>query len=175
MERLLPLELKKTHTKEELAALLGETYIEDTAREYGVKVNGRALAIAKNIYEAQSAEALLDDEPCRHLLSGTHCHVDLYENVIPSGCPGISVEMDDFFEGRLPEEKYPAASRLYVGGVRALYEYAKKAGFVPDEKGYATKCSLCCAVRIWLNENSPSRDLAPDYFYKEMKQELGKE
>ena len=40
LERLLPLDLKKTHTKEELSALLGENYIEDTAREYGVKVNG---------------------------------------------------------------------------------------------------------------------------------------
>lgn len=175
LERLLPLDLKKTHTKEELAVLLGDDYIEETAREYGVKVNGRALAIAKDIYEAQRAEELLDSEPCSHLLSGMHCHVDLYEHVIPSGCPGISIELEDFFAGRLPKEKYPAAHRLYTGGLRALYEYAKEAGFEPDEKGYATKCSLCCAVRSWMNENRPSADLAPDCFYREMKHALEEE
>lgn len=175
LERLLPLDMKTTHTKEELAALLGEDYIEETAREYGVKVNGRALAIAKEIYATQSAEEIADDEPCRHLLAGTHCHVDLFGKVIPSGCPGISIEMDDFFAGKLPEEKYPAAHRLYTGGVRALYEYAKELGFEPDEKGYATKCSLCCAIRIWLNENKPSPDLAPDCFYQEMKRALEEE
>ena len=120
LERLLPLDLKTTHTREELARLLGEDYIEETAREYGVKVNGRALAIAKNVYEAKQAEEILDDEPCVNLLSGMHCHVDLHEMVIPSGCPGISIEMDDFIAGRLTEEKYPAAYRLYTGGVRAL-------------------------------------------------------
>ena len=175
LERLLPLDLKKTHTKEELSALLGENYIEETAREYGVKVNGRALGIAKKIYEAQKAEELLDDEPCSHILSGTHCHVDLYEHVIPSGCPGISIETEDFFAGRLPKEKYPAAHRLYTGGLKALYEYAKEAGFEPDAKGYATKCSLCCAIRIWLNENRSSAELAPDCFYREMKRALEEE
>ena len=172
LERLLPLDMRKTHGKEELSALLGENYIEETAREYGVKVNGRALAIAKDIYQPQSAEEIMDDEPCRHLLSGTHCHVDLFGKVIPSGCPGISVELDDFFAGKLPKEKYPAAHRLYTGGVKALYEYAKAAGFEPDAKGYATKCSLCCAVRIWLNENRPSPDIAPDCFYQEMKRAM---
>lgn len=172
LERLLPLDLKKTHTKEELAALLGEDYIEETAREYGVKVNGRALTIAKNVYEPRQAEELLDGEPCRNLLSGMHCHIDLHEMAIPSGCPGISIGMDDFFKGRLNEERYPAAYRLYTGGVRALYEYAKEAGFAPDENGYATKCSLCCAIRTWLNENKHSPDIAPDCFYREMKRAM---
>lgn len=168
LERLLPLDMKKTHTREELSALLGDSYIEDTAREYGVKVNGRALAIAGAVYEKQSAEELADGEPCSSLLSGMHCHVDLYEKVIPSGCPGISIDMEDFFSRRLPEEKYPAAYRLYTGGVRALLEYAKELGFEPDEKGYATKCSLCCAIRAWLNDNHPSQEMAPDGFYREM-------
>lgn len=175
LERLLPLDLKTTHTKEELSALLGETYIEDTAREYGVKVNGRALTIAKAIYEPQSAEEIAKDEPCRHLLSGTHCHVDLFGKVIPSGCPGIAVDPDDFFAGKLPKEKYPAAYRLYTGGVKALYEYAGELGFIPDERGYATGCSLCCAIRIWLNENMPSPDIAPDCFYREMKRAMEEE
>lgn len=175
LERLLPLDMKTTHTREELASLLGETYIEDTAAEYGVKVNGRALAIAKRIYEPKTAGKIMDDEPCMHLLSGMHCHVDLHEKVIPSGCPGISIDLDDFLAGRLPMEKYPAAQRLCTGGVRALYEYAEEAGFVPDERGYATKCSLCCAIRSWLNENKPSPDIAPDCFYREMKRAMEEE
>ncbi len=172
LERLLPLDLHSTHTKKELAALLGEDYIADTAREYGVKVNGRALTIARSVYEPVGAEEILDDEPCSGLLSGMHCHVDLHEKVIPSGCPGISIDLDDFLAGRLPKDKYPAAYRLYTGGVRALYDYARAAGFEPDEKGYATKCSLCCAVRAWLNEHNPSCDIAPDCFYREMKRAM---
>ncbi len=172
LERLLPLDMTKTHTKEELSALLGEDYVADTAREYGVKVNGRALAIAESVYEPQSALELADGEPCSSLLAGMHCHVDLYGNVIPSGCPGISIDLEDFLAGRLPREKYPAAQRLYAGGVRALLEYATDAGFMPDDAGYATKCSLCCAIRTWLNENRPSPDIAPDCFYREMKRAM---
>lgn len=172
LERLLPLDLKKTHTREELEALLGEGYIEDTAREYGIGVNGRALAIAKDMYIRQNAEKLATEEPCQSILSGRHCHVDLYEQVIPSGCPGISIELEDFFGRRLPEEKYPAAQRLHTGGVKALLEYAKEAGFVPDEEGYPTKCSLCYAIRAWLREHRPSQDIAPGCFYQEMEKAM---
>lgn len=172
LERLLPLDLRTTHTKEELSALLGDRYIEDTAREYGVKVNGRALVIAERLYRRQSAERLATGEPCSSLLSGTHCHVDLYEKVIPSGCPGISIDMDDFLAGRLSGEKYPAAYRLYTGGLRALYEYAKGLGFEPDAEGYPTRCSLCCAIRTWLNGKHPSQDIAPDCFYREMEKAM---
>ncbi|MBQ2955937.1 MAG: radical SAM protein [Clostridia bacterium] len=175
LERLLPLDLKTTHTREELAALLGEDYIEDTAQEYGVKVNGRALAIAKKLYVRQPAEKLATAEPCAHLLSGQHCHVDLYEKVVPSGCPGIAIDMEDFFERRLPVEKYPCAYRLYTGGLKALYEYACGLGFEADPAGYPTRCSLCYAVREWLHKNSPSDDVAPGCFYREMERTMEEE
>ena len=175
IERLLPLEVSKTHDKKELSALLGDTYIEDTAREYGVGVNGRALAIAKKMYARQSAGALATDEPCASILSGRHCHVDLYEKVIPSGCPGISIELEDFFGRHLPAEKYPAAHRLYTGGVKALYEYACGLGFRADEEGYPTKCRLCYAIRAWLNENYPSQDVAPACFYQEMERAMAEQ
>ena len=168
LERLLPLDITKTHTCEELSRLLGEDYIEETAREYGLGVNGRALAIAKNLYVNQPAEKLAADEPCASILSGRHCHVDLYENVVPSGCPGIAVGLDDFFARRLPADRYPAAHRLYTGGLRALYEYAKEKGFEPDDGGYPTRCSLCYAIRAWLHEHAPSPDIGPDCFYREM-------
>lgn len=175
LERLLPLDLSQTHTREELSALLGDNYIEETAREYGIGVNGRALAIARRLYASRPADDLADEDPCTGLLSGQHCHVDLYGQVIPSGCPGISIEMDDFFAGRLPAEKYPAAYRLYTGGVRALLDYARGLGFEPDPAGYPTKCSLCCAIRIWLSRNCPSQDVAPDCFYREMEKALAQE
>jgi len=172
LERLLPLDISKTHGKDELAALLGGDYIEETAREYGIGINGRALAIADKLYIRRPAEKLAVSEPCSSILSGRHCHVDLYEKVIPSGCPGISIELDDFIAGRLPQEKYPAAYRLYTGGVKALMEYAREARFEPDPAGYPTRCSLCCAVRAWLNKHKPSEDVAPDCFYQEMEKAM---
>jgi len=175
LERLLPLDIARTHTTEEMKALLGDNYIEDTAREYGIGVNGRALAIAKNLYALQPAETLAADEPCGHMLSGRHCHVDLYEKVIPSGCPGIAIDLEDFFARRLPAAKYPVAHRLYTGGLRALLDYAREAGFTPDEAGYPTQCSLCYAVRAWLRKNKPSQDIAPDCFYQEMERAMNGE
>lgn len=172
LERLLPLDITKTHKSEELKALLGEDYVEDTAREYGIGVNGRALAIARRLYAPQTAQALADDEPCGQMLSGRHCHVDLYEKVIPSGCPGISIDMEDFFARRLPADKYPVAQRLYTGGLRALLDYAEEAGFVPEEAGYPTRCSLCYAIRAWLHKNKPSEDIGPDCFYREMEKAM---
>ena len=57
-------------------------------------------------------------------------------------------------------------------GTAALMEYAKKAGFEPDPQGYPTRCSLCYAIRAWLNEHKLSQDIAPDCFYQEMKKTM---
>lgn len=172
LERLLPLDVSQTHGKDELVQLLGEDYIEETAREYGIGVNGRALSIAKKLYVNQPAGRLAASEPCTSILSGRHCHVDLYGQVIPSGCPGISIELDDFIAGRLPAEKYPAAYRLYTGGTAALLDYAQAEGFEPDPEGYPTRCSLCYSIRAWLNGHRPSQDIAPECFYQEMEKAM---
>ncbi len=164
----LGIDRTKTYTKDELCSILGEDYITATASEYGLGMNGKALNIAKDLYEYRPASEWLSDTPCRSVSSVSHCHIDLYGNIVPPGCPGISAEAEDFIGMNFPEEKYPVLSRLVNGGISALYSYACEKGFVADEKGYPSRCSLCFAIRKYLNENCPSADISPRCFYKSM-------
>ena len=172
LKRLSVLDMTKTHTKEELEAVLGEDYITETAREYGLGMNGRALAIADKIYGRKSAEQLATSDECPSLTRPNHCHIDLYGNAIPSRCTGLSVGARDYLEGNFPEEKYPVYSRLVNGGLEKLFEYAQFKGFVPDKEGYPTRCTLCYKIREYLFKNHPSADLAPASFYAEIEKML---
>ena len=168
LRRLSLLDHTQTYTEEELKLHLGAGYIGETAREYGLGMNGRALIIAGSLYKRKKAETFLHSEPCRSLLDGYHCHIDLYDNYIPSGCPGLAVEADDYFTGNISETKYPVMTRLLNGGVGELYEYASGNGFVPSTSGYVTKCELCFFIRSLLRKTIPSRDISPDCFYDSM-------
>jgi len=166
LRRLLKLgDLTKAYSHEELKAALGEEYIAETAAEYGLGMNGRALNIAKEIYPPRKVEEWLDSRPCRALNDVCHCHLDLYGNVVPSGCPGIAAEARDFLTGNLDESKYPVIGRLAKGGLKSLYDYALEKGFTPAPEGYPTKCSLCYEIRKYLLEKSPSPDISPECFY----------
>ncbi len=172
LKKLLKLDLATVHTKEELEAALGKNYITDTAAEYGLGMNGRALAIAEDIYDRKPAEAFLDNTSCRKILRPQHCHIDLYGNAVPSGCPGLAADMEAYLREEIPADKYPVMHRLVNGGVRALYEYAWEKGFVPDPAGYPTRCAFCYAIRQWLLHHEPSADLAPACFYENMEKTL---
>ena len=82
------------------------------------------------------------------------------------------MEARDYLEVNFPEEKYPVYSRLVKGGLAELLAYAKSKGFVTDNDGYATKCTLCYKIREYLFKNFPSADLAPESFYKEIEKVL---
>ena len=173
LRRLSALDPSVPHTKEELQAVLGEHYITETAREYGVGMNGRALQIARELYGEKPAPELLDSSPCTRMLAGRHCHVDLYGNVVPAGCTGIAIPIDDFVagdrSGLYDPERYPALGRLLTGGVAALYEYAVPLGFPADTKA-ATKCDLCYQLRRFLRETAPTPELGPDAYYDMMEE-----
>lgn len=164
------LDRSKTYSKDELCSVLGENYITETASEYGLGMNGKALNIAKDLYEYRPADEWLSKAPCRSVSSVSHCHIDLYGNIVPPGCPGISADAEDFICMNFPEEKYPVLSRLVNGGIDSLYSYACENGFVADKKGYPSRCSLCFAMRAYLNNVRPSADISPKCFYESMRE-----
>lgn len=174
LRRLLALDIHKTHSPEELRAVLGENYVAETAQEYGLGMNGRALRIAREIFPLRPAREQAEKSPCKRLLSGRHCHVDLYENIIT--CPGISIAFEDFLEATAPKttakarvrdpEAYPVVSRLLSGGPAALLEYGLEKGFEPNASGYASKCDLCFQLRKHLLSAAPSPDIGPACFYE---------
>lgn len=170
LRRLSKLDHGRTYSNDELKTVLGSDYIAATAKEYGLGINGRALTIADEIYRKRPYTELIKEKPsCVHMLSPHHCHIDLYGNVIPSGCPGISIALHDFQSNdnaeNIDKNKYPAVSRLITGGLLALYKYASESVFIPDESGYSTACSFCVHIRAYLNAHNPSYDISPDSFY----------
>ena len=169
LKRLTKLDISKIHTEEDLKAVLGEGYVKDTAREYGLGINGRALKIAEELYTNRSAEELATSEECASLTVPHHCHIDLYGKAVPSRCTGICADARDYLEENITYEKYPVFARLKNGGTKELYKYALEKGYVPNKNGYPTRCAFCYDMREYLERNSPSQDLAPKSFYTEMR------
>ena len=160
----------KTHTMEELKEALGDDYLLKTAREYGVGMNGRALNLAREIYPMKKAQEIAESRSCERMLRGHHCHIDLYGNVVPAGCTGIRISIEDFTQQRdelSDAEKHPVTARLLNGGSKALLDYALSLGFDAETKA-ATSCDLCYQIRCFLRENAPCEDIGPDCFYEMM-------
>lgn len=168
LRMLSRLDRTRTYSHQELKDILGEDYVTETAREYGLGMNGRALGIAKDLFPRCPAEHWLSNSPCGSIGDTAHCHLDLYGNIVPSGCPGLSAKAEDYLNEAFPADRYPVLSRLATGGTAALFNYAREKGFTPDPAGYPSRCSLCYAMRVFLLEMAPSQDLAPVCFYRGM-------
>jgi hypothetical protein len=138
----------KTHSRSELEGLLGETYIGNTARLYGLRMGGRAVNIEEEYARTGALADFIDSKPCGDLLSTGHFHVDMDRCFIPPGCTGIRIPLAEAVEG-VPEGKYPVFEALYYGGTGALLDFARGQGFVP-EKNYPSRCGLCFRIRAFL-------------------------
>ena len=152
-ERFLPmmrnLDVDNPHSRSELEKALGKNYVYDTAQAYGIHMGGRAINIEQEYLPLrQIAPSYV---PCSGLLSGNHCHIDMYLRFIPPGCTGIAIELKDALIG-LPPGKYPALEALLSKGIGGLLDYAKSLNFIPDEKGYTTACAMCFHIRRWLSK-----------------------
>ena len=167
--RLMKLDITKTHKKQELMEVLGEDYITDTAREYGLGVNGRALSFAEKLYGKKPYEVFVTEDKCPSLTTPNHCHIDLYGNAVPSRCTGICADAEDYLNLDTPKEKYPVLASLISGGTKGLFEYASSLGFIPDKEGYPTRCAFCFAMREYLERTHPSKDLSDKDFYSCMR------
>ncbi|MCL2398283.1 MAG: 4Fe-4S cluster-binding domain-containing protein [Defluviitaleaceae bacterium] len=157
----------KIHNRKKLEKLISPNYVLETARNYGVKMGGRAINIEKEYMEPKDLADLLNSTPCRNLLSTDHFHVDLYGKFIPPGCTGIAIPLEEALNG-IPERKYPAFESLLFGGVAKLYEYAKKRGFAKSEKKikneYTSSCALCFHIRKWLSERAGCPELNAEHY-----------
>lgn len=168
LDMLYSLDHKRCYNRDELEQIYGANYIKDTVRSYGMGINGRALSIAREIYPTKEVQEILSSTPCTDMLTAQHCHIDLYGNYIPAGCPGISVELQDYITNNLTEDKYPIVERMRKKGIKALYHYAVDNGFIPSPNGYISKCDLCYHIRAYLVNVKSSSDIAPKCFYDTM-------
>jgi len=170
-ERFLPmmarLDRGKTHSREEMEILISPQYILDTAKNYGLRLGGRAMSIEAEYAVNKPVAALLDNDPCRSLVSGGQFHVDMYGRYIPPGCTGFAIPLIKAVEG-IPDGKYPVFEALLSGGVESLFNYATSKGFITNENGYPSKCTLCFYLRKRLCENAPSPELDHEHYIEAM-------
>jgi hypothetical protein len=158
---------KKKQTRAEIEAAISPDYIKKTASAYGLRYNGRAMNIEEEYSQRQPAAALLDNSPCRDLLSTGHFHVDHEGFFIPPGCTGLRLPLDEILSS-IETGTYPVYETLYSSGISALYEMAIKQGFTPDSKGYTSKCNLCFYIRKFLAPLG-YRELDDDFYTEALK------
>jgi hypothetical protein len=153
---------ERSHSRAEMEQGLSRDYIAETASAYGIQPGGRAVNIEEEYLPARPAETLLDDVPCRGLLSTGHFHVDGEGFFIPPGCTGLRIPLAEIVGG-IPEKKYPLFEALYTGGIRSLWQFAAARGFTDQNKGYPSKCGLCFHLRRYLVPEGFS-ELDPEHY-----------
>jgi len=157
------LDKRKTYNRTELEELISPGYICETSRSYGLHMGGRAINIETECSTLRPVDEIINDLPCRGLLSGNHFHVDMYGRYIPPGCTGIAIPLDEAVHG-ISEGNYTVFESLLHGGTAALIQYAKELGFVPDPRGYTSRCALCIFIRSWLSENTSHAELDREHY-----------
>jgi len=153
------------HNRHALEKGISPNYINETAKSYGLRFGGRAINIEEEYTKAKPLEHVLNDKPCRGLLSTNHFHVDMHGCFIPPGCTGIIIPLDEGING-IPSGKYPAFEALLTGGVTDLLDFARTKGFVPNPQGYTSSCVLCFHIRHWLSQQGDCLELDYEH-YKE--------
>jgi len=171
-DRFLPmmarLDKRKTHNREEMENLISQRYILETAKSYGIHLGGRAIGIEEEYTANKPIEKIVNNHPCRSLVSGGHFHVDMYGRYIPPGCTGIAIPLNEAING-IPEGKYPVYEALLSNGTEGLLNYASKKGFIANKNGYPSTCNLCFHIRYWLTENAPTPELDPEHYIEALK------
>ena len=86
-------------------------------------------------------------------------------------------DLRSLFEEGIPLADFPVLEMLVEGGLASLFGSASRQGFLPDPEGYVSACHLCVHLRTWLfcrlpGEQRP-KELAPDFFYEEMRRLAG--
>ncbi len=164
LRTLSGLDQEKTYSREELEAILGKDYILETAKQYGLTVNGRALKIAREFSERKPHLSFKNTAACSCLLNVNHYHADLNGYFIPPGCTGLGVQLQDL-KSILPE-RYPIFVTLASKGVWGLFEFAQGFGFEAATEGYVSQCDFCYELRKFLLPKAYP-DLYPLEYYAE--------
>ena len=161
------LDRNKTHTRKEMEELVSPNYIFDIAKSYGLHYGGRAINIETEYMSYKPASEIINDFPCKNLVSGGHFHVDMNGCYIPPGCTGFAIPLNEAVHG-IPAGKYPVYEALLSGGIKGLLKYATSQGFTPNYVGYTSSCALCFFICSWLCENAPSPELNPEHYIESL-------
>lgn len=119
---------------------------------YGLISGGRSGYRLGDLALKQPATAFRGMDCSQELLFGPHSHMDLYGNLIPSFCGGITLgnwhDLAVVVRDLRQEQLLPLVKMLIEDGPYGIFQYAKKVyDYCDFEGGYAGKCHLCVDVR----------------------------
>lgn len=112
-----------------------------------------------------------NNQSCQNdIVFASRLHLDLYGNLLPGNCGGISLGNWHDFPDLMVELKKnklpPIVSILTTGGPYSLYHFASENyGYKEKEEGYVGKCHLCVDLRKHLSSFNQYSELAPLAFY----------
>lgn len=115
--------------------------------------------------------------PCiPSFLRSWHNHYDLYSNIVPGFCGGLSLgnvfELPLLIERGIDIERYKILGFLVNENIEGLLKFAKEYGYTEKEGGYLSRCHLCLDIRMYLYNIDEKHDLfpelTPDGFYKNL-------
>ncbi len=152
-----PLELER------ILSQAGDGYALAIAERYSTVPAGRAGRYLWRHGTRVPWRELLDRAPCRRELVDTgRFQIDADGRYQPSNCAGIALPLAEV-PGEIDLERYPVLKALWLGGLGALVELARGAGFSPFES-YSSACDLCTHARFSLAPRGYA-ELAPAGFY----------
>ncbi len=162
IKSLSAVDTTKAHSRKTLADTLTDDYIAKTANSYGITFGGRAVNIEEEYAQKRPLEQILNDNPCRSLLSTDHYHIDMHGKFVPPGCTGFAVDLKQMLDGTDPTD-YTVMQALLNGGVNALYRLALKEGITPAEQ-YTSSCNLCFDLRSKLAKTAKFPELYAEHY-----------
>jgi len=127
---------------------------------------GRAVEQLAHGLPRREAESFQDDACRRTLENTTHFHVDPFGNLFTGHCPGISVANVGDLHPAINTATHPVYCQLAEGGPVWLWRGLAE-NFVPDPRGYVSKCQLCLEIRKHLRATGRYDELRPDEYYRE--------
>jgi hypothetical protein len=140
---------------------------------YGLISGGRSGYNLGHLIPKHPAEFFNGLTCAYEVLYAQHSHFDLYGNLIPGFCGGLSLgDWHDlpFLLARYQREDFPTIIAILAEyGPYGLFEAAVlEYNYKPLQEGYSGKCHLCVDVRGHLSRTGDFPELRPKQFYEEI-------
>lgn len=158
---------------DEYARLAGDRKARYAAVYGGQLVPGGRAAYRLSEYLPKKPLSKCLSDSCEHeLLYSGHGHYDLYGNILPGSCTGISLGSAWNLPESIGEFTFydkPILKVLVTKGTRGLLEFAvSEYGYIPSAE-YVGKCHLCMDIRTHIvNHGESYKELTPVQFYQEI-------
>lgn len=173
MRELAGMGLEGTLPWDDYARTFGEQRARQAATYGGQLVpGGRAGFRQAGLLDTRPAADWFGEDCEDELLHSSHGHYDLYGNILPSSCSGLTLGDAHDLPALCRDftlDTRPIMRELVERGVAGLYELAEAEWGYEPLPGYAGKCHLCMDIRRHIVASGGDfQELAPRMLYEEI-------